>query len=300
VTPDPIPLRRADRARQVADVLRQQIHAGAFDGALPPEHGLAAEFGVSRNTVRDALALLKDDGLIERAPKIGTHVAQRKYDHGLDALLGLKETLREHGEATRMAAQAKFSGAANPVVIAWYGYDAPPTIPYATTSSFADPAAPALDHFQDGLRAAHDGAPSYNTVLGHSYGSTVVGDAAGHGRSLNADAAVFVASPGTTAPRSDFLNLTGVPHDQIAQHIFATKADHDPVPLYALTEALGPDPTWNIYGAQVFPSDPGTSKWYEFDYDAHAHSEYWDRGSKSLRGMGDIIAGHGNEAVNIK
>nr|WP_085995599.1 GntR family transcriptional regulator [Nocardia transvalensis] len=91
-------IRRADRARQVADVLRQQIHSGTFDRALPAESELAAEFAVSRNTVRDALALLKDEGLIERAPKVGTHVAQRKYDHGLDALRGLQETLREHGE----------------------------------------------------------------------------------------------------------------------------------------------------------------------------------------------------------
>ncbi|MEU1206338.1 GntR family transcriptional regulator [Nocardia sp. NPDC005825] len=102
MSPEPVPLRvpqrRADRARHVADVLRQQIHASAFDNALPAEAALSAEFGVSRNTVRDALALLKDEGLIERAPKIGTHVARRKYDHGLDALLGLKETLRGHGE----------------------------------------------------------------------------------------------------------------------------------------------------------------------------------------------------------
>ncbi|GAB0103012.1 GntR family transcriptional regulator [Nocardia sp. JMUB6875] len=102
MSPEPVPLRaperRADRARQVADVLRQQIHTGAFDRALPSESALAAEFSVSRNTVRDALALLKDEGLIERAPKVGTHVAQRKYDHGLDALLGLRETLRGHGE----------------------------------------------------------------------------------------------------------------------------------------------------------------------------------------------------------
>ncbi|MTE12152.1 GntR family transcriptional regulator [Nocardia aurantiaca] len=102
MSPEPIPLRapgrRADRARQVADVLRQQIHAGYFDQALSSEQELAAEFAVSRNTVRDALALLKDEGLIERAPKIGTHVARRKYDHGLDALLGLKETLRGHGD----------------------------------------------------------------------------------------------------------------------------------------------------------------------------------------------------------
>ena len=100
MTAEPTPIRRAraDQARQVADVLRHQIHAGTFDSTLPSETALAAEFDVSRNTVRDALALLKDQGLIDRAPKVGTHVAQRKYDHGLDALLGLKETLKGHGE----------------------------------------------------------------------------------------------------------------------------------------------------------------------------------------------------------
>jgi GntR family transcriptional regulator len=88
---------RADQARQVADVLRHQIHAGAFDDVLPSEQRLVAEFEASRNTVRDALALLKDEGLIDRVPKVGTRVARRKYDHGLNALLGLQETLDGHG-----------------------------------------------------------------------------------------------------------------------------------------------------------------------------------------------------------
>nr|WP_090278820.1 GntR family transcriptional regulator [Mycolicibacterium komanii] len=98
--PEPTPLRRprADRARQVADVLRHQIHAGAFDGGLPTEHDLAAEFFVSRNTIREALAVLKNEGLIDRGPKVGTQVAVRKYDHGLDALVGLKETFNDYGE----------------------------------------------------------------------------------------------------------------------------------------------------------------------------------------------------------
>jgi GntR family transcriptional regulator len=97
---EPTPLRRSrsDQARQVADVLRHQIHAGAYEGALPGEHELAAEFFVSRNAVREALTVLKGEGLIERGPKVGTHVSQRKYDHGLDALLGLKETFKDHGE----------------------------------------------------------------------------------------------------------------------------------------------------------------------------------------------------------
>ena len=38
--PEPIRQPRADRARHVADVLRHQIHAGAYDDGLPPHHPL--------------------------------------------------------------------------------------------------------------------------------------------------------------------------------------------------------------------------------------------------------------------
>jgi GntR family transcriptional regulator len=107
--PEPTPLRRrVDRARQVADVLRQQIRDGSYGAAgsaedgrgagLPGEAELAAEFSVSRNTIREALTALKAEGLIDRGPRVGTHVAQRKYDHGLDALIGLKETFKDYGE----------------------------------------------------------------------------------------------------------------------------------------------------------------------------------------------------------
>ncbi|WP_418002068.1 GntR family transcriptional regulator [Mycobacterium sp. PDNC021] len=98
-TTDPTPLRRrADRARQVADVLRHQVRDGVYSDGLPGEAELVAEFSVSRNTVREALAILKAEGLIDRGPRVGTHVAQRKYDHGLHALVGLKETFKDFGE----------------------------------------------------------------------------------------------------------------------------------------------------------------------------------------------------------
>jgi GntR family transcriptional regulator len=95
-----IPIRglRADRARRAADVFRQQIHAGAYPEGLPGENELAAEFFVSRNTIREALSIPKNEGLIDRGPKVGTHVAQRKHDHRLDSLLGLKETFKHLGE----------------------------------------------------------------------------------------------------------------------------------------------------------------------------------------------------------
>ncbi|TLF77389.1 GntR family transcriptional regulator [Nocardia cyriacigeorgica] len=96
-TPSPVRRLRADDARRVADILRQQIHTGAFADTLPGEQELAAEYQASRNTVREALALLQDEGLIARAPRVGTKVAARKFDHGLDTLLGLQETFEGHG-----------------------------------------------------------------------------------------------------------------------------------------------------------------------------------------------------------
>lgn len=93
--------RRADRARQVADVLRHQVLSGAFgSGPLPAEGVLCREFGASRNTVRAALALLRDEGLVERVPGVGTTVVTAKYPHGLHRLMGLAETLHGHGEIT--------------------------------------------------------------------------------------------------------------------------------------------------------------------------------------------------------
>ncbi|MCV7029104.1 GntR family transcriptional regulator [Mycobacterium sherrisii] len=106
---------RADRARRVADVLRQQIHAAAYPDGLPAESDLAAEFSVSRNTIREALGILKQEGLIDRGPKVGTHVAQRKYDHRIDSLLGLKETFKHVGEV-RNEVRAAMSVVAPPAV----------------------------------------------------------------------------------------------------------------------------------------------------------------------------------------
>jgi GntR family transcriptional regulator len=93
--------RRADRARQVADVIRRQIARGDFpQGQLPDEKELGAEFGVSRNTIREAFALLRGEGLIARVQGIGTVVSAEKHAHPLDRLRGLAETLGCYGEIT--------------------------------------------------------------------------------------------------------------------------------------------------------------------------------------------------------
>lgn len=89
---------RADRARQLADLLRHEVLGGGFPtGVLPHEDVLAAEYRASRNTVRQALDLLRGEGLVSRQPGVGTVVVATKYPHGLDRLMGLAETLHEHG-----------------------------------------------------------------------------------------------------------------------------------------------------------------------------------------------------------
>lgn len=66
-------------AANIAVELRQAILVGDFlhGEKLPPERALAETFGSSRNTVREALRLLEQDGLVARRIGSGTYVTFR-------------------------------------------------------------------------------------------------------------------------------------------------------------------------------------------------------------------------------
>jgi GntR family transcriptional regulator len=63
---------------EIADRLRGQIGAGALEPGqrLPSEPDLAAEYGASRNTVRLAIALLINQGLVVSRQGLGTFVVE--------------------------------------------------------------------------------------------------------------------------------------------------------------------------------------------------------------------------------
>src|SRR5438874_10281904 len=86
---------------QIEDWLAEAIGAGrlAPGDRMPSEQDLAAWFGVSRMTLRQALAKLARRGLVTRTVgrRGGTFVAERKLEQDRTTLAGFSEQLRRHG-----------------------------------------------------------------------------------------------------------------------------------------------------------------------------------------------------------
>jgi GntR family transcriptional regulator len=83
--------------RQLFLVLRDQIRRGSISpgDALPTEHGLGEQFGVSRITVRRALQDLTEQGYVERRHGRGTFVSDWAPAETRSPTLTVRESLRK-------------------------------------------------------------------------------------------------------------------------------------------------------------------------------------------------------------
>lgn len=180
-------------------------------------------------------------------------------------------------------------------VIVWMGYRSPDSLadPQVAQPSSARAGGRLLAADINALRLTHAGA-AHVTVIGHSYGSTMVADAAA-GFGMRADDVVLVGSPGTDLARSaaDFhLPATG--------HVYVGAASTDPitgfggepqlqVPATAATVGLGADPAADGYGSTRFKAEiPFLTP------PLAAHSSYFRPDSEALFSIGDIASGHGD------
>lgn len=95
----------ADRAvfRQLADVLRDQIGTGDLPAGsvLPSEATLCQMHGVSRVSVRRAVALLRAEGLVVTVPGRGSFVRQTQAVNVETVLAGSTVAARPATEAER-------------------------------------------------------------------------------------------------------------------------------------------------------------------------------------------------------
>jgi hypothetical protein len=174
-------------------------------------------------------------------------------------------------------------------VTAWLGYDRPMSVvEQAPWPSYAEHGAGALDSFEDGMRASHVGRPSIDTVIGHSYGTTLVGAAASGQHHLAANNIIAVASPGMLVDHASDL------HIDPGGTVYAMTDPHDPIgPANIVTQfTLGPNPTGADFGAHDLYAGThlGTGPEQAFPSLA-AHSGYWNANTPSLANLGAVIAG---------
>lgn len=88
---------RTIRYQQIADVLRARIAVVRAGQVLPSESELSAEFAVSRVTIRRALEILRDEGLVDARQGFGWYVSGEPVRQHLDELGTIEGQLEQRG-----------------------------------------------------------------------------------------------------------------------------------------------------------------------------------------------------------
>ncbi|WP_239648583.1 alpha/beta hydrolase [Nocardiopsis chromatogenes] len=179
-------------------------------------------------------------------------------------------------ENVRGAAE-RFDEEADHAVISWIGYDSPNRL-QAPWGGKADDGKDDLQDFQYGLRVTHEGGPSNNTLIGHSYGSVVVGHAAQNDSGAYVDNIILVGSPGVGGPVEE-LNFDGDIED-----IHIAMSDEDWI-------NNSPLKGFHDYDGLDHPDVSRIRTGDDTEHDAYFNQEKKDEDTIELRQFGEIVAG---------
>jgi hypothetical protein len=174
--------------------------------------------------------------------------------------------------------------------IMWLGYDAPETDLSVVKSDRSREGGKAFDSFVNGLRASHEGGPHHITAVGHSYGSTVVAEAALEGDGLAVDDIVTAGSPGMHTDKAGNLQING---SEDHKHVWAGSAKNDPVSDPGGHKWLkwAPGVAWAVdkgHGESPHTRDFGGNRYH---VDTEGHSDYWKAGSQSVNNQAHVVVG---------
>ncbi|GIF04633.1 alpha/beta hydrolase [Actinoplanes siamensis] len=182
----------------------------------------------------------------------------------------------------------------------WLGYDAPDVDNLSVLGNARSVAGrdPYLN-FMQSLRITHESDVGHLVAMGHSYGSTVVGEAAKTG-SLPVDDIVVAGSPGMHVDSAS--QLMNDP-----RHVWAGASDSDPVAragawLDSNNEVMDSSPLIEFaenkadatHGLAPSDSTFGGNVWKA---DTPGHTHYWDNGSESLNNQARVLAGAYNKVT---
>ncbi|SDF61322.1 Alpha/beta hydrolase [Blastococcus aurantiacus] len=175
------------------------------------------------------------------------------------------------GDARDLATAARHADSAAAVAaMAWLGYRAPHTVPAVLTRGAAVRGGALLDAALAGLAGARSTAGTAlprTTVVGHSYGTVVLDEAADRPGRLAADAVVLLGSPGM---EDDAAALE-------APEVYDAASAADPI---SWSGWFGTETWAGRFGSTGLPTDPGTG-----------HSGYFDRDRPTLAAMGEVVVG---------
>jgi hypothetical protein len=183
-----------------------------------------------------------------------------------DDLPGLVGDARGVAAATRDAAPGLAVA-----TVAWLGYRTPPfwTAPLPAA---ARRGGPALDRALDGLVAARPTAGTApaprTTVVAHSYGTVVTGQAARAPGRLAADALVLLGSPGLPGGEAAHLE---------AGEVYGAWSPADPV---SWVQWFGDNPSDPSFGDVPLPTEL-----------TEGHTDYFDSDRPTLDAIGRVVAG---------
>lgn len=96
--------KRKPRYREVADELTEGILTGKFPlhSILPGENEVAAQYGLSRHTAREAMRILEQNGLITRRRRAGSMVVNDELPTRYNQKVQSVNDLLQYGNASRL------------------------------------------------------------------------------------------------------------------------------------------------------------------------------------------------------
>jgi GntR family phosphonate transport system transcriptional regulator len=88
---------------QIANALRQNIQQGVYRAGdrLPSQQQLGVYFGVNRHTVRQAVDILKEEGLLRVDKGLGVFVAEPAINYPISRRVRYNQTLQAQGRSSR-------------------------------------------------------------------------------------------------------------------------------------------------------------------------------------------------------